>query len=210
MKDVYIIGAGTYGEVMFDLAEHCGYNVVGFFDDDKKKVGVDIFGQKVRGKTEDLFASDLTGVNVVVAIGNNHVRNILLNRVREQGGKTPTLVHNTVTLTKNVRLGKGVYIQPNATLWTSVKIENNCIVSPGVVIAHHSTLKEGSFVSTLSGVGAGIIIEEEAFLGMAVTVVTGVKTVGRGSVIGAGSVVIRNVPPGVVVAGVPAKKLRDI
>lgn len=210
MIELYIVGAGTYGEAMFDLAEHCGYSVAGFFDDNEEKIGSLIFGKKVLGKVEELFADNLTGVNVVVAIGNNRVRNNLLKQVREKGGATPTLIHKTVTITKNVEIGEGVYIQPNVTLWTSVKIEDNCVISPGVVVAHHSTLKEGSFVSTLSGVGAGITIEEEAFLGMAVTVVTGVKTVGRGSVVGAGAVVIRDVPPGVVMAGVPAKKLRNI
>jgi UDP-perosamine 4-acetyltransferase len=210
MKEIYIIGAGTYGEVMFDLAENCGYNVAGFFDDNKKKIGIEIFGKKLLGTIEDLFDRDLTGVNVVVAIGNNHVRNILLNRVRKQGGETPTLVHSTVTATKNVQLGDGVYVQPNATLWTSVKIESNCIVSVGAVIAHHTILKEGSFVANNVAVGASIIVENEAFIGMGSTISTGVKTVGRGSVIGAGSVVIRDVPPGVVFAGVPAKKLRDI
>lgn len=38
-SDIYIIGAGTYGEVMYELASILNYNVIGFFDDDESKHG---------------------------------------------------------------------------------------------------------------------------------------------------------------------------
>jgi len=207
---LYILGAGTYGEAIFDLAEQCGYDILGFFDDDTNKQNEYIFGKKVLGNFSDFFEMDLDNINAAVAIGNNNIRNKMLKDIREKGGNTPTLIHSTVTITKNCHVGKGVYIQPNATLWTSVKIENNCIVSPGVIIAHHSTLKEGVFVSQLSNVGAGIIIEEEVFVGMGSTLVTGTKKIGKKSIVGAGAVVINDVIPFTVVAGVPAKKIRDV
>jgi acetyltransferase-like isoleucine patch superfamily enzyme len=54
---------------------------------------------------------------------------------------------------------------------------------------------------------APIKIEDDVFIGMSCLILKGV-TIGRGSVIGAGSVVTRDVPSGVIVAGNPAKVLR--
>ena len=40
VKEVYIIGAGTYGEAMYELAEVLGYKVKGFYDEDEGKIGI--------------------------------------------------------------------------------------------------------------------------------------------------------------------------
>jgi acetyltransferase-like isoleucine patch superfamily enzyme len=60
-----------------------------------------------------------------------------------------------------------------------------------------------------AGRSAPVVIEDDVFIGMNSLVLKGV-TVGRGSVIGAGSVVTRDVPPGVIVAGNPAKVVREL
>jgi acetyltransferase-like isoleucine patch superfamily enzyme len=63
---------------------------------------------------------------------------------------------------------------------------------------------------TLSGGGvAAVHIEDDVFVGMNCLVLKGV-TVGRGSVIGAGSVVTQDVPPSVIVAGNPARVVREL
>jgi acetyltransferase-like isoleucine patch superfamily enzyme len=56
---------------------------------------------------------------------------------------------------------------------------------------------------------APVVIEDDVFVGMNSIILKGV-TIGRRSVVGAGSVVARDVPPGVVVAGNPAKVIREI
>ncbi len=53
---------------------------------------------------------------------------------------------------------------------------------------------------------APVVIEDDAWLGAGVTILKGVR-VGRGAVVGAGSVVTRDVPPGDIVAGVPARRI---
>lgn len=58
------------------------------------------------------------------------------------------------------------------------------------------------------GKSAPVIIEDDVFIGMNCLILKGV-TIGRGSVVGAGSVVTRNVPPGVVVAGNPARVVQE-
>lgn len=57
--------------------------------------------------------------------------------------------------------------------------------------------------------GKSIVIEEDCWLGGNVVILPGVR-IGRGSTVGAGSVVTKDVPPFVVVAGNPARILRKI
>jgi len=61
----------------------------------------------------------------------------------------------------------------------------------------------------LNGATAPVIIEDDVFIGMHSLILKGVH-IGRGSVVGAGSVVTRDVPPGVIVAGNPARIVKSL
>lgn len=208
--DIYIVGAGTYGEAMCELAEILGYTVKGFYDEDESKHSLRIMDYPVLGKFSSLKNDEIFGNNYIVAIGNNAARYKIMMKINETGGITPTLIHPTATISPSAEIGKGVYIQANAYIWTKVKIEDFCIISPNVVIAHHSTVGKACLVSTLTGVGASIKIEDKVFIGMGCTIVTGMHVVGKNSIIGAGAVVLKDVDKNSVYAGVPAKKIRDV
>ena len=45
MNELYILGAGTYGEVIFELVETLGYRVVGFYDDDPALIRTEVMGK---------------------------------------------------------------------------------------------------------------------------------------------------------------------
>ncbi|MCB9103918.1 MAG: acyltransferase [Anaerolineales bacterium] len=61
----------------------------------------------------------------------------------------------------------------------------------------------------LAGATAPVVIEDDVFIGMHSLILKGV-TIGRGAVIGAGSVVTRDVPPGIIVAGNPARRVGPV
>lgn len=207
-KEIYIVGAGTYGEAMCELADILGYSVKGFYDEDDDKLNDLIMGVKVIGKFSNLNKDEIYGKNFIVAIGNNEARHNIMTEINQKGGITPTLIHPSSVISPSAKIGKGVYIQANACIWTKVQIDDFCIISPNTVIAHHTSIGEACLISTLSGIGASIIIEDKVFIGMGATIVTGLDTIGKNSVIGAGSVVLKNVDENSVYAGVPARKIR--
>ncbi|NQD65203.1 2,3,4,5-tetrahydropyridine-2,6-dicarboxylate N-acetyltransferase [Bacillus haikouensis] len=126
-------------------------------------------------------------------------------------------------------------IEPGAIIRDQVEIGENCVIMMGSVINIGSVVGAGTMIDmnvVLGGratvgknchIGAGavlagvieppsakpVIIEDEVVVGANAVVLEGV-TVGKGSVVAAGAVVVDDVPPYTVVAGTPAKKLKDI
>jgi acetyltransferase-like isoleucine patch superfamily enzyme len=109
----------------------------------------------------------------------------------------------------SVQIDEPVYILPGTSIMPYTSISKDVMISMGVKIAHHTIIKEGCFFSQGTNIGASIVVEQLAYIGIAATLMTGVKRIGRNSLVGAGAVVIRDVPDNVVVAGVPAKVLRN-
>lgn len=208
-KTIYILGAGTYGEVVFELATAVGYSVKGFFDDDVNKVGKSVMDVPVLGRLEDILKSDIKNHEFAVAIGNNKVRAAIMQRIIEQEGILPQLIHPRASVSPSATVGKGVYIHNGAYVWTKALIGDYSYISPNTVIAHHTHIGKACLISTLCAVGASIDIGDYCMLGIGTNVITGVKKIGSNVITGAGSVVIRDIPDNVVVVGAPARILRE-
>lgn len=205
-----IIGAGTYGEVYLAYLQEAGIDIVGFLDDDPKYEGQSVRGIPVLGGISRL--NDLKEkVNVEAVycpLGNNKLRVKFLKMANELGYKTPNYIHPSVIISPNVTIGDGVYILLGTTIMPHTVIKDYVMISMGVHLAHHNVLEEGVFLSTGCNFGASIHAHKYAYCGISSTIMTGMHELGEDCLIGAGAVVIKDVPDGAVMAGVPAKLLR--
>ncbi len=84
----------------------------------------------------------------------------------------------------------------------------NCKIDDNVFIAHNVQVGRNSVVIANAEVSGSVNIGEDCWIGPASTIIEQVK-IGNGAMVGLGSVVIRNVDPGKLVVGNPAKVLRD-
>ncbi len=209
MKSV-IIGAGTYGEVYLAYLQEAGTEIVGFLDDAQEMQGETVRGVPVLGKTDLLpTLAETHGVRAVYCpLGNNRLRVRFLTWARELGYATPRYIHPSVVISPGVEIGDGVYILLGTTIMPHTRIKDFVMISMGVHLAHHVVLSEGTFLSTGVNFGASMTAEKFAYVGISATIMTGVKTLGEDCLVGAGAVVIRDVPAYAVVAGVPAKVLK--
>lgn len=206
-----IIGAGTYGEVYLAYLQWAGVNVVGFLDDDPKYIGQTVRGVPVLGQVSALETlKDTDGIEAVYCpIGANVIRVRFLEKARSLGYKTPNYIHPTVIIAPHVEIAdEGVYILQATQIMPFVTIERDVMISTGSNIIHHSYLSQGTFVSNGVCFGANVHSKKYAYVGMGATIMTGVEILGEDCLIGAGAVVIKDVPDYAIMAGVPAKVLR--
>lgn len=202
-----IIGAGTYGQVYAEYLKE-DYNILGFIDDNKQLHNTEIDGIKVLGDFCFLLNNIEISTNVFIPIGNNSIRIELLKKVIDKGFKTPSFIHKNTQIHHSVEIGKCVYIMPGTHIMPLTQIKDFALISMGVNIAHHTIIEQGCFFSQGSNIGASIHFKEKVFCGIASTVMTGVKEIGEGALLGAGSVIIRDVPDYAVVVGNPGKIIK--
>jgi tetrahydrodipicolinate N-acetyltransferase len=96
-------------------------------------------------------------------------------------------------------VGRGTMVDMNAVLGARAIIGKNCHIGAGAVIA--GVLEPPS--------KKPVVVGDNVLVGANAVVLEGVR-IGKGSVVAAGAVVIKNVPPGVVVAGVPARVIKKV
>ena len=113
-----------------------------------------------------------------------------------------------------VRIGRGCYVGFHVELDTNhpelIEIGDGVTISHRCILASHmATDAETPLRALYPGHAARVRIEDGAWLCAGAIVLPGV-TVGRNAVVAAGAVVSRDVPPGTLVAGVPARVVREL
>jgi len=138
-------------------------------------------------------------------------RSYYKKRLRE-GGEGLTIFSNvTLVCPDLIKMGKNVHINYGCFIDASqgeIEIGNNVLIGPYCVLRAANHIFSDPNISILEqGHESGkIIIEDDVWLGAHVTIVPNVK-IGRGSVIGAGAVVTKDIEPFSIAVGVPAKKI---
>lgn len=205
-----IIGAGTYGQVYLAYLQETGVDILGFLDDNENLWNTTIEGVPILGGISLLkTVKESHHIEAVYCpIGNNKLRVNILEMANRLGYITPNYIHPTVVISPHITIGKGVYILLGTTIMPYTEIEDFVMISMGVHLAHHTHLSKGTFLSTGVNFGASILAKEYAYVGISATVMTGLNTLGRDCLIGAGAVVVKDVPDKAVMVGVPARILK--
>lgn len=112
----------------------------------------------------------------------------------------------------SLTIGDGTWIHPRCQLnayLAEIKIGSNVQIAPNCALYcyDHGFAPDVPIDEQPLQTKGDIIIEDEAWLGVGVTVLSGVR-IGRGAVLGAGSVVTRDIPDNAIASGVPAKVLK--
>lgn len=131
-------------------------------------------------------------------------------------GARVTIARNTVIQTQKggtVTIGERTRFQPNCFLSAaqgSIRIGSGVGIAPYCAFYphNHGTAGGAAISSQPLDVRGDIIVEDGAWLGHGVTVLSGVR-IGKGAVIGAGSTVASDVPDGAIAWGVPARKIMN-
>lgn len=151
-------------------------------------------------------ASLLKGVQIN-ALGHPNNKVYIKDRVRlERGVDIRSLYDTHIIIDENAYIGPYVVITGTG----DIKIGKNCLIAPhcGIFANSHIFTDPTLTIEEQGVTSKGIVIEDDCWLGHNVTVLDGVK-IGKGSVIGAGSVVNQNIPPFSIAVGTPARIIRN-
>jgi acetyltransferase-like isoleucine patch superfamily enzyme len=118
-----------------------------------------------------------------------------------------------VEIQKNVTVGRNCKIQSHSFLCEGVSIEDEAFIGHGVMFINdrypRSVTASGALQTEADWKVVPTVIKKGASIGSNATILCGV-TVGEGAIVGAGSVVTKDIPPRTIVAGNPAKVIRKI
>lgn len=145
------------------------------------------------------------------------IRMLLMRRLFKSYGENFVFDPEGVYSFETISVGDDVYIGPGAKLSaseSSITFGNKIMLGPNVVMmgGDHNASQVGKFMydvkEKLPENDLPIIIKDDVWIGTCAVILKGV-TVGEGSIIAAGSLVIKDVPPYTIVGGVPAKVLKE-
>lgn len=210
MKDLVIIGAGGFGREVAWLIEdinekYSEWNLLGFIDEDKKLHGSLINGYKILGGLEYLKNKD---VFYVCAIGNSKVRKEIVEKCKRINLNAATLIHPSVIKSKKyLEIGEGCIICAANVLTVNIKIGNHVIINLDCTIGHDAILKDYVTIYPSANISGNCQLEECVEIGTGAQIIQG-KNIGENTIIGAGSVVVKNLEGNKTFVGIPAKAIK--
>jgi len=203
--DLSILGAGGHAKVAIETATRCGFNPIAVFDDDERLIGTTVLGIPVVGPISSLSLPHSTPA--FIAIGSNRVRMLLHQKLGHL--RWVTLVHPTAYVCPTSRIAPGTLICAGAIIQPDVVIGEQSIINTGANIDHDCRI--GNFVHICPGVNlaGGVSIGDGTMIGIGSSAIP-LKCIGAWSIVGAGSVVINDIPEKSKAVGVPARIIENL
>ena len=206
---IAIIGAGGHGEVAqecLDLIHPDGVETV-FYDDrypELQRVGE----TRVLGTCADA-CDPASPDQAFVAIGENRTRALLIQKLLNAGKTLATILHPSCILSPNCQVLEGTITISGSVINRGASIGRGVILNTLSSAGHDCRLGDFSQLGPGVNLGGGAVLGTGAFLGIGAKVVPGV-TIGEWTVVGAGSVVLKDLPPYTFCYGTPARVIRDL
>lgn len=209
---IAIWGAGGHGRVVLDVLRCCNRGeVVCFLDDAPDLNGKVVMSIPVVLPWHVIGGGATIGVDgIIPALGSNPVRRNKFATIMDARLDVPQAVHPTVVISPSVSfLGRGLQAMASVIINPGASVGDNVILNTRSVIEHDCIVEDHCFIGPGVVLGGGVHIGRGAFLGIGTMVKPGVY-IGEGTMTGVGAVVVKDLPPGVLAMGVPARPVRDL
>jgi sugar O-acyltransferase (sialic acid O-acetyltransferase NeuD family) len=211
MENIVLIGGGLHSNVCIDIIEkESKYKIIGIIDS-AADIGTEMFGYPVIGRQEEIIELkakyDIKGG--LIAIGDNYarcfVRDFIVSKLPDFD--FVNAIHPTVPIGRNVKIGVGNVIMAGVIINPDSEIEDFCILNTGAQLEHNCFMGSFSHLSAGSVTGGKVRIGRFSAITLNVTIIDRLN-IGENTVVGSGSVVLKDLPDNVLAYGNPAKIIR--
>ncbi len=210
-KNLVIWGGTGNFKVLCELLGD-DYNILGYFDNNtsiqRSYRGIPLLGD-IESFKKWTIKNESLNCAFVVSIGPGHgkIRKEMHDFMSYRGLIPITAVHKTAFIAKTATVGIGSQIYANATICVDTSIGNQCIINTRASIDHECCIEDGVTVGPGAVLAGLVTVEPFADIYTGAVVLPRIR-IGERAIVGAGSVVIEDVPPNTVVVGNPAKIIK--
>ena len=205
---VVLIGMGGHALVVAEALQATGRAIVGYCDHaPKSEYAGDI--PYLGSEDSELARTHLSQSAFLVTIGDNSLRHkITQSLLVQQYQLALPAVHPSATISPSVSLGRGAQVQGGVVVNAGATIGESVILNTGCIVEHECSVERFVHIAPGAVLAGSVSISEGAFVGANATVIQGCK-IDKEAIVGAGAVVICDIPPGRTAVGNPAKLLDE-
>ena len=212
MKDIVIIGAGGLGREILGLIQSINkkesrWRVKGFYDDGAE-CGKLIHGLPILGKVEALNAQQ-EALDVAIAIGDSSTRRKVYDGLNKQYLSFPALISPDATILdeESVSIDEGVLCCAGTILTCDITIGAFTLLNLCCTVGHDAVIEPFCSFMHAVNIAGETHIGAEVYMGTNSSIINRIS-IGKNTTIGAGAVVIKDVPADCVAVGCPAKPIK--
>lgn len=202
-KPVAIVGYSGHAYVIIDILLNAGRLVTHYCDNEAKEFNP--YHLSYLGKEVDVI-NRLKDFDYFACVAHNGIREKIHTNLANILGNPISAIHPSAVISQSVKMGDGIMIAANATINPLVQLGKGVICNTSSSIDHECII--GDFCHLAPGVVlcGSVKVGKGTFIGANSVVRQGI-TIGNNVTIGAGTVIVKDVPDGVTVVGNPARQL---
>jgi UDP-perosamine 4-acetyltransferase len=204
---VIVIGGGGHAKVLVStlLLQH--RRVLGFVD--LKPSLPPLLGIAHLGDDDAFFLhppDQVRLVNGVGSIDSTALRRAIYEKFRERQYIFDTVIHPSAIIAPEVHIEDGVQVMAGAVVQPGSRLGANVIINTGARVDHDCLIEAHAHIAPGAILSGHVHIGKGAHVGTGASIIQGIH-VGSAGIVGAGAVVLVDVPDGVTVVGVPAQSV---
>lgn len=194
---IYFYGASGHAKAVLEIAEELSLPIGGLVD-----LNPEI--KELLGYVVSTINPAINGHRFIISIGNNLIRKKIAESLKVE---FVSLIHPKSNISKRVNLGKGTVVMAGVSINSSSNIGSHVILNTNCSIDHECIIDDYAHISPNVALAGNVHVGEGSHVGIGASVIQGIK-IGKWCTIGAGSVILKDVPDYGVVVGNPGRIIK--
>lgn len=205
-KSIYIFGYSGHAYVVIESVLDLGYTIKGYFD--IQKANHNPYNLEYMGSEKSVGVKQIVGSDCVFpCVGDNHVRNEMLQLFNKEGLNQCTIIDPTAKVSPSAQIGFSTYIGKGSIINAQTQIGDACIVNSGAIIEHDCQVSNASHVAPGAVLCGHVQVGNKTLIG-AKSVVRPNLFICGDVTLGLGSVLVKSIDRAGTWVGNPAREVK--